>query len=181
MTYFTFSSEACAMTNAATASPWERPEIIRSTAWPVLCSPALARNPPMLPRWKTESTAEQTRAALGIRPRLRHRAETLVLYEPLGAAAVPDAAPPPFTTACGFTVGLGFGLGLATALTPATPTASGASGAAPAGADTAGSVASGAASRTADRAAARSAVRVAAGLLAGSAKARAVGLPSTGS
>ena len=86
-------------------------------AWPVPCSPALARYPPMVLRWKTESTAEQSRAALRIRPMLPHLPEMLVLYDVLGAAA--DDPPDDFAplaacaTGAGFGFGLGLGLGLA--------------------------------------------------------------------
>src|SRR6476660_9362888 len=100
----------------------------------------------MVPRWKTESTAVHTRAALGIRPRLLHRAEMSLAYDELGAAAEE-----PVDAVVGFTTGLGLGLGLATALTPETPTCSGTNGAAPSGAETAGELGPGAAARTESR------------------------------
>src|SRR6478752_7105214 len=140
MTYFTLNSPACACTQAATASPWDRPEIIRSTAWPVLCSPALARYPPMLFRWM-----------------LPHLPEMLVLYDALGAPT--ESPPDPVALALATGLGFGFGLGLATAWTPETPTGSGANGAAPCGAETAGLAVAGAAERTELREAAKASAR----------------------
>src|SRR6478735_4108176 len=178
MTYFTLNSPACACTQAATASPWDRPEIIRSTAWPVLCSPALARYPPMLFRWKTESTAEQSRAAPLFRPMLPHLPEMLVLYDALGA----PTESPPDPVALALATGLGCGLGLATAWTPETPTGSGANGAAPCGAETAGMAVAGAAERTELREAAKASARATELVAAGPARVRAdAGPASTGS
>ena len=157
MTYCTLNSPTWDCTHAAIESPCDRLEIMKSTAWPVLCSPALARYPPMLPRWKIESTAEQSRAASLFRPMLPHWPEMLVLYDELGASAESDPDDVDLATGLGF--GFGFGLGLATAFTPATPTCSGASGAAPSGAETAGRARAGAAERTEAREAARPSVR----------------------
>src|SRR6478736_2684072 len=111
----------------------------------------------MLFRWKTESTAEQSRAAPLFRPMLPHLPEMLVLYDALGAPT--ESPPEPVALALATGLGFGFGLGLATAWTPETPTGSGANGAAPCGAETAGMAVAGAAERTELREAAKASAR----------------------